>query len=74
MTPDPDTDLTLTRTLAAPRGLLWACWTTPKHIRNFFVPKPHSVAACEIDLRVGGRVQHDNGGRGEKDRQRGRLS
>ncbi len=52
---DPETDLTFTRTLQAPRPLLWECWTTPKHIRNFFVPRPHEVTDCEIDLRVGGR-------------------
>lgn len=52
---DPKTDLTFTRTINAPRSLLWECWTTPKHIRNFFVPKPHSIDDCEIDLRVGGR-------------------
>lgn len=52
---DPKTDLTFTRTLAAPRSVLWECWTTPKHIRHFFVPRPHGIDACEIDLRVGGR-------------------
>lgn len=52
---DPNTDLTFTRSINAPRHLLWECWTTPKHIRNFFVPRPHWIDACEIDLRVGGR-------------------
>ena len=51
----PETDLSFTRTLNAPRSLLWECWTTPEHIKNFFVPKPHSIEACDIDLRVGGR-------------------
>jgi uncharacterized protein YndB with AHSA1/START domain len=52
---DPETDLSFTRTLKAPRRLVWECWTTPKHIREFFVPRPHKVTACDIDLRVGGR-------------------
>lgn len=52
---NPETDLTFTRTLNAPRSLLWECWTNPEHIKHFFVPKPHSIDACEIDLRVGGR-------------------
>lgn len=52
---DPRTDLRLERVLAAPRALLWECWTTPAHIRHFFVPRPHAVTGCEIDLRVGGR-------------------
>lgn len=52
---DPKTDLTFTRSLKAPRALLWECWTTPEHIKHFFVPKPFSIEACEIDLRVGGK-------------------
>ena len=52
---DPKTDLTFTRTLNAPRLLLWECWTTPNHIKHFFVPKPHRIEACDIDLRVGGK-------------------
>lgn len=52
---DPETDLTFTRTINAPRAVLWECWTTPEHIKNFFVPKPHTVEQCEIDLRVGGK-------------------
>lgn len=57
MTPDldPDTDLSFTRTLAAPRRLIWECWTSPEHIPHFFVPAPHKVTAVDIDLRVGGR-------------------
>lgn len=55
MTFDPKTDLTFTRTIKAPRALLWECWTTPEHIKHFFVPKPHGIEKCEIDLRVGGR-------------------
>lgn len=52
---DPRTDLKLERTVAARRALLWECWTTPEHIKHFFVPKPHLVKHCEINLRIGGR-------------------
>ncbi len=52
---DPETDLTFTRELDVPRALVWECWTSPEHIPHFFVPKPHSVTHCDIDLRVGGR-------------------
>ncbi|GAA3870746.1 SRPBCC family protein [Celeribacter arenosi] len=52
---DPNTDLSFTRRLPVPRNLVWECWTTPTHIPNFFIPEPHKVTACEIDLRVGGR-------------------
>ena len=52
---DPETDLSFTRTLSVPRALVWECWTSPQHIPHFFVPRPHRVLACDIDLRVGGR-------------------
>ena len=52
---DPKTDLSFTRIIAVPRALVWECWTTPEHIRNFFVPRPHRVTRCDLDLRVGGR-------------------
>lgn len=57
MTPtlDPETDLSFTRTLAAPRSLIWKCWTEARHIPQFFIPAPHRVTAVDIDLRVGGR-------------------
>ena len=55
MTLDPETDLKLERVVDAPRDLLWLCWTTPEHIKNFFIPAPHKVIECDLDLRVGGR-------------------
>ncbi|MBP9952368.1 MAG: SRPBCC family protein [Cypionkella sp.] len=51
---DPELDLVLTRTINAPRELLYSCWTTPEHLKNFFVPKPHKVTACTLDVRAGG--------------------
>lgn len=51
---DPDLDLILTRDMAVPRRILWMCWTTPEHLKPWFVPKPHRVTDCRIDLRVGG--------------------
>lgn len=54
LTPNPDTDLAFTRTLQAPRDLVWACWTDPKLIPRWFMPAPHKVEEVEIDLRPGG--------------------
>ena len=34
--------------------MLWECWTTPAHYKEWFVPKPHKVTACELDVRPGG--------------------
>lgn len=51
---DPELDLELVRDLNAPCAALWACWTDPQHLPHWFVPKPHKVVACELDLRAGG--------------------
>jgi uncharacterized protein YndB with AHSA1/START domain len=51
---DPTLDLVLTRDIAAPRDVLYMCWTTPEHLMQWFVPKPHKVAACKLDVRPGG--------------------
>lgn len=51
---DPDFDLVLTRDMKAPRAVLWDCWTKPEHIVHWFVPKPHKIAKCDLDLRPGG--------------------
>ena len=55
MTLNPETDLVLTRDIAAPREVLYKCWTTPEHLMHWFVPKPHKVTACELDVRPGGK-------------------
>lgn len=51
---DPDCDLTLTRELNAPREVIYKCWTDPAHLPHWFVPKPHRVTKCELDVRAGG--------------------
>lgn len=51
---DPKLDLVLEREIDVPVELVWKAWTTPEHLKNWFVPKPWSVTACEIDLRPGG--------------------
>ena len=52
---DPETDLILTRSLKAPRALVWDCWTNPAHLPHWFMPKPHRVVDCDLDPRPGGR-------------------
>jgi uncharacterized protein YndB with AHSA1/START domain len=51
---DPTLDLVLTRELNAPCEVLYMCWTTPEHLVHWFVPKPHKVASCALDVRPGG--------------------
>jgi|GEM_PF-189370 len=49
-------ELTLTRRIAAPRGIVWRCWTEPELIRQWFCPKPWHLVEADFDLRPGGRM------------------
>lgn len=51
---DPNLDLVLERVLDVPRHLVWKAWTTPEHLKQFFVPRPWTVSECTLDLRPGG--------------------
>lgn len=70
--PNPELDLVLTREVDVPRDLVWAAWTQPEHLKHWFVPRPWTIAECEVDLRPGGTFRtvmcgpegerHDNTG------------
>lgn len=47
-------ELVLTRLIDAPRDKLFRCWTEPELMKQWFVPKPWSLARAEVDLRAGG--------------------
>ena len=50
-----DHELVITRTFDAPRSLVWAAFTDPKHLPNWHTgPKGTTMPLCEIDLRPGG--------------------
>lgn len=42
------------REFAAPRALVYECYTEPKHMVHFWGPHGGTVPVCRIDLRVGG--------------------
>lgn len=52
--PDPELDLVLDRFVDVSPDLVWTAWTTPEHIKHWFVPRPWTITECEIDLRPGG--------------------
>lgn len=52
--PDPERDLVIERAIDVPVARVWKAWTTPAHLRQWFVPKPWTITACEMDLRPGG--------------------
>lgn len=49
-----ENDLVLERTLDAPVELVWAAYTDPEHLKQWFAPKPYQITECELDLRPGG--------------------
>lgn len=52
--PDPELDLVLERVVDVPREMVWAAWTTPEQILQWFTPDPWKTIDCRLDLRPGG--------------------
>lgn len=52
---DPD-HLVHDREYAAPRELVFACWTDAAHFARWFAPDNFEVPRCEIDARPGGFI------------------
>lgn len=51
---DPELDLELVREVPVPPEAVFAAWTDPESLKQWFTPRPYSVPVCEIDLRPGG--------------------
>ena len=51
---DPRLDLVLERVVDVPPRLVWAAWTTPHLLKQWFCPRPWMVVDCRLDLRPGG--------------------
>ena len=49
-----DRVLAFERVFDAPREIVFAMWTHPKHLIRWYGPRGHSVTTCEVDFRVGG--------------------
>ena len=69
---NPQLDLVLERHVDVPVARVWSAWTVAENIKKWFVPRPWTIAQCEIDLRPGGAFRtvmrspegqlHDNAG------------
>jgi uncharacterized protein YndB with AHSA1/START domain len=46
--------LTISRTFAAPRHLVFKAWSTAEHLRRWFSPADCTVPEAEVDFRPGG--------------------
>jgi uncharacterized protein YndB with AHSA1/START domain len=49
-------ELTIKRTFAAPRALVFKAWTDPKRLAVWWGPRGFTNPVCEIDLRIGGAI------------------
>ena len=54
-TPDPALDLVLERTIAVSPERVWAAWTQPELLMQWFTPAPWKTVAVDLELRLGGR-------------------
>jgi uncharacterized protein YndB with AHSA1/START domain len=51
---DPQLDLELIRHVPVSPDAVFAAWTDPESVKQWFAPRPYSITVCEIDLRPGG--------------------
>jgi len=54
-----DREIVLSRVIDARRDTVFAAWTDPKHLPNWFGPAGFKVETKEIDIRVGGLWRFD---------------
>lgn len=52
---NPELDLVLDRTIDVPAQQVWAAWTKPELIVQWFTPAPWKTVSADVDLRPGGR-------------------
>jgi uncharacterized protein YndB with AHSA1/START domain len=52
-------ELVMTRTFDAPRALVWAAFTDPKHLPKWQPSGGATMPVCEIDLRPGGTWHYE---------------
>lgn len=50
-----DRTVTIERTFDAPIDLVWAAWTKPEHIANWWSPKGITTKIIEHEFKVGGK-------------------
>lgn len=52
--PDPKLDLVFERVVDVSPRLVWAAWTRPEYLTQWFTPAPWKTVEAEVDLRPGG--------------------
>jgi len=44
------------KTFDAPDSKVWQAWTDPERLKQWWGPDNVTIAECEIDLKIGGRI------------------
>jgi uncharacterized protein YndB with AHSA1/START domain len=57
--------LTLERTFAAPKAMVWAAFTDCAHLKHWWGPHGWNLTVCDMDFRVGGSWHYCMAGAGE---------
>lgn len=47
-------ELVIERVFDAPRETVYRCWTEPKLLKQWFVPRPWTISGVALDVRPGG--------------------
>jgi len=58
-TPPVSREMELSRTIHAPRSLVWQVWTEVDNLQQWWGPQRFTNPRCEIDFRVGGFLRID---------------
>lgn len=53
-----DREMVITRTVNAPRELVWKVWTEPEHVSKWWGPNGFSTTIETMDVRPGGTWKH----------------
>src|SRR5918995_4647477 len=53
-----DTQILITREVAAPKHLVYKAWTTPELIKRWWSANRGEVTLAEVDLRIGGKWRY----------------
>ncbi|MEC5387421.1 SRPBCC domain-containing protein [Uliginosibacterium sp. H3] len=54
-----EADVVITRSLKAPRALVFKLWTDPQHLPMWWGPQGFNCQTCHMDVRVGGAFHLD---------------
>jgi uncharacterized protein YndB with AHSA1/START domain len=51
---NPELDLEISRLLRVPRSFAWKAWADPKHLKEWWCPKPWTTEVRAFEFRTGG--------------------